>query len=282
VQVVEAARLRATGNGVVIAFADYNYRDVLMNWLVAMATQGIENYLVIALDTQLHALLVERRIPVVLSELSGDLRALWIRRIEIFASLCAAGVDFIHSDVDAVWLRDPEPFLQELQADLIVSQGTVWPPDVHRQFGFVVCCGFFKLRSTAVSRRLLAGLAQDVVRTGDDQVSLNRLLAGQSTRWEFDPADAYYIDGNGMRFLCSRSVMRGVDANGLRTAVLPHHLFQRIGVSMDEAPYVRHLLSAKNPAAKLQEFANSGCLFLRPDWQQIDFDTTTLLRLRNV
>jgi hypothetical protein len=281
-QVVESARAHANGGGVIIAFADSRYVDVLMNWLVGIAAHGIQNYMVIALDSRLHGFLQERRIPTVLSEVSGDLSSLWVRRIEIFSALCAAGVDFVHSDADAVWMRDPRSYLDAPDSDLVISQGTVWPPDVHRQFGFVVCCGLFRLRSTSNTRRLLADLAVHVTDTGDDQVSLNRMLAGQSFNWHFDQEDAYYLEGQGLKFLCSRSAINGVGGAGLRVSVLPHHLFQRVPATLDEAPYVQHLLTPKEPAAKLREFSRCGCLLLRSDWSQIDFDATTLARLRHV
>jgi hypothetical protein len=281
-EIVEVARARAAGGYVIIAFADFRYVDILMNWLVGIAAHGIENYLIIALDSRLHAFLGERGVPCVLSQLHGDLRTLWIRRIEIFAALCTAGVDFVHSDVDAVWMRDPRSFLYQPAEDLVISQGTIWPPDVHSQFGFVVCCGLFRLSSTPQTQQLLADLAAHVIDTGDDQVSLNRMLAGRAVKWEFDHADAYYLEGAGMKFLCSRSPMRGVGDAGLRVMVLPHHLFQRVPASMIEAPYVQHLLTPKEPAAKLQEFARCGCLLVRPDWAQIEFDVSTLGRVRNV
>ncbi len=207
---------------------------------------------------------------------------LWIRRINVFAALCRAGVDFIHSDVDAVWMRDPRAaYFDERGVDLIISQGTVWPPDVHRQFGFVLCCGLFQLRSNAGTQRLLGELAEDVLSTRDDQVSLNRLIAARSIAWQIDPDDAYHVEGAGKQFLCSRSVIRGVGSDGLRLSVLPHHLFQRVPAASEEAPYLLHLLTRQDPAAKLLEFEIFRCLLLRPDWQPIDFDSGSLTRLMN-
>jgi len=159
-ELIAAARERAAGDSVILTFANSLYADVLMNWLVALSLQSIDNYLVIALDRELHASLTDRGIPSLLCELKSDLGDLWIQRVRVFATLCDAGVDFVHSDADAVWLRDPKLYFADAEVDLVASQGTVWPPDVHRQFGFVLCCGLFHLRSTPVSRQLLTELEQ--------------------------------------------------------------------------------------------------------------------------
>lgn len=72
------------------------------DWLVALSLQQVDNYLIVALDRELHALLTLHGIPCVLRELKGSLGDLWVERVRVFAALCAAGIDFIHSDVDAL------------------------------------------------------------------------------------------------------------------------------------------------------------------------------------
>jgi len=264
--IVDAARNRQGPAGTIIAFADSRYLDVLMNWLVALDRQGIENYVVVALDPGLHRFLEARGIPSVLTPLRGDLRDLWILRIRVFAALCAAGIDIVHSDVDAVWIRDPlGSELASPEFDLLISQGTIWPPDVHAQFGFVLCCGLFRLRSNSRTRVLLRELESHVLGTADDQVSLNRLIAARSPQWNIAPGDSYYTEGAGKRFLCSRSIMKGQGLDGLRIAILPHHLFPRVPVAPTETPFVLHLLSRKDAVSKLEEFAKAGCLWLRSD-----------------
>lgn len=278
---IAAARERASGRRVVIAFADSRYTDVLMNWLVALAVQQVDNYLVIALDRTLHALLAARGIPCVLRELNGDLGDLWVARIRVFAALCAAGIDFIHSDVDAIWLRDPRgAYFDAADADLVASQGTVWPHDVHQKFGFVLCCGLFSLRSSAASSRLLAELVPHVAVTRDDQISLNRLLADRQIVWQAHRTDTYYLTMGSNRFLCSKSPIVGHAPDGLSVFVLPHHLFQRVPLPLKEVPFVSHPLTPKEPRAKLEQFARTGCLFVRPDWRQREFDVHTLPTLR--
>jgi hypothetical protein len=82
------------------------------------------------------------------------------------------------------------------------------------------------------------------------------------------------------RFLCSRSLIQGVAADGLRAAILPHHLFQRVPVNPDALPYVSHFLTPKDPGAKMREFARHSHLFVRADWRVKKFDVTSLAALR--
>jgi hypothetical protein len=279
--IVAATRARASNGLTIIVFADSRYREVLLNWLVALSLNRIDNYLVVALDEPLYAWLGRHDIASVLSPVSAGLSALWYRRVQIFSALCAAGIDFVHSDADAIWLRDPSAdYFSEPDTELVISQGTVWPRDVHQRFGFVLCCGLFRLRSTPRTQRLLSQLEADVLATGDDQVSLNRLVLNHSSSWRIERADAYQLEGQGLEFLCSRSAMRGLSSDGLSVSVLPHHLFRRVPVTAAETPYVMHLLTPKDPVAKMNAFAGYGSLLLRPDWERIPFHAGTLASLR--
>jgi Nucleotide-diphospho-sugar transferase len=281
-ELLKAARMGATSDPLVIAFADSHHTDLTMNWLVALALAGVSNYLVIALDRQLYGVLAGRGIPSMLWEVEGgDLEKLWVERARVFGILCEAGVDFIHSDVDAIWLRAPRrQCLSDQGYDLIASQGTVWPSDAHNRFGFVLCCGFFRLRSTIASQRLMSELVAHIEGTRNDQVSLNRLLVRDECEWSVRKGDAYRIEFRGKRLLCSKSLMTGRTRRGPRVAVLPLHLFQRLPMRFDEEPFVAHLLTASDPLERLRQMAERRCLFLRADWRDQDFDVHSLTSLR--
>jgi hypothetical protein len=237
---------------------------------------------VIALDRNLHSVLAGRGIPSVLWEVEGgDLGNLQVERVRVFGVLCEAGIDFVHSDVDAVWLRDPrQKYLCDPCYDLVASQGTVWPSDAHNRFGFVLCCGFFRLRSTIASQRLMADLATHIEGTSDDQVSLNRLPVRDDCLWSVREGDVYPVEFRGKRLLCSKSVMTGQTRHGLRVAVLPQHLFQRLPVRLEEEPFVAHLLTPSDPTERLRQMAERHCLFLRADWRDQEFDVHSLVSLR--
>lgn len=271
-KILALAESRKTDNTIVLAFANYAYLEVLLNWLVAMNRLGIRNYLIVSLDSRLHEFLSERRFATTLSSLQGDLNALWVKRMEIFHSLAAAGIDFIHSDIDAVWLKNPIPdYFDHDVHDVIASQGTIWPPDVLAKHGFVFCCGLFSMRACREVQDLLGEMTDDVRTTGDDQITFNRIVASLGVQWRVDREQMYGCDYSGYRFFCSRTLIEGeTSKRKLRLALLPHHLFQRLPMS-DADAYVKHLLTPKTAASKIEMLEATGCLFLKPDWGQIEF-----------
>ena len=243
---IRLANDRADDNRVVVVFSDSRYRTVLLNWLVGLHRLGIRNYLVISLDDDIHRFLEERGFPSFLSPLEGELNKLWSLRIQIFQSLCAAGISFLHSDADAIWLKNPFPeFFDNSTQNIIASQGTIWPTTVADRQGFVFCCGFFFVRSCRETRALLDELVIDVAETGDDQVSFNRILHEKSISWDTAHSDSYSMHHQDRRFTCYTTVVSGETQNdSLTIALLPHHLFQRLHMPGQDA-FVKHLLSER-------------------------------------
>ena len=271
------AKARQRAGVIVLAFANHAYIEVLLNWLIAIDRLGIGSYLIVSLDDKLHEYLTERAIPSVLSPLQGGLDQLWVKRIGVFRFLVDHGIPFIHSDSDAVWLRNPmATFFSHPDHDLIISQGTIWPADVVQKRGFVICCGLFYLQSSAAARRLLLEMEEDVRATGDDQISLNRVIESYEVEWEINREQVYGLKFRGTPFLCSKQPITGKSTtNALKICMLPHHQFQRMHMP-DEEAYVKHLISPKTAQSKLDLFRKTDSLFLRPDWQDITFDVNSL------
>ncbi|HEX9885676.1 MAG TPA: putative nucleotide-diphospho-sugar transferase [Longimicrobiales bacterium] len=269
----EAVRAAEVDGRVILVFADEAYGSILANWLAAVDRLDLGGYLVVALDRPTERWLAQRGVPRLrppaprrpaLGLPVGPVRArrarrLWSLRLDVIRQVLALGVDVVHSDADAVWLRDPmgDP-LGASAEDLVISQGTTWPREVHGRWGFVVCCGLFQVRANDVARRLLAEVAEDLRETGDDQASLNRVLARRDVRWE--APSPYRLEYDRTEIVCSREPLLG-RAGPLTVAVLPHHLFQRIHRPA-EAPYVKHLLAPKESRAKEEALKAAGCWFL--------------------
>jgi hypothetical protein len=270
---------RKADNRLLVAFSDSKYLGVLLNWLVAIHRIGVRNYLVVSLDETIHAFLADRGFPSVLIKMDGPLHNLWRLRLVILRELCAHGVDVIHSDIDAVWLRDPIPEYFSRHADhLVISQGTVWPDDVLKKQGFVLCCGLFYLRSGSETLTLLDDVLRDIATTNDDQISLNRLIYASVT-WDRQLISPYQFVFRGYRVTCSEGSIRGrCRKTGLRVTLLPHHLFQRLHMP-DRPAFVKHLLSEKTGQDKFESFRQSGCLFLHENWKNIEFDADTIEKI---
>jgi hypothetical protein len=47
----------------------------------------------------------------------------------------------------------------------------------------------------------------------------------------------------------------------------------------DRQAFVKHLFSEKTNQDKFESFKQSGCLFLRDDWKNIEFDVDTIEKI---
>jgi len=245
----------------IVVFANWAYREVLQNWLAAMRRLQLEQELIIALDEQTHQFLVAGGHRSILVSFKGNLGGLWKLRINVFRILLDQGLDFIHSDADAVWLRNPIPeFIAPYpDTDLLISQGTIWPPEVHRSWGFVLCCGLFAMRSTPAMQSLLATLSQHVETTGDDQVSLNQVLLEKGITWEI-PQPVTRLRIGTHQFSTSQKLITGT--TGAQTVgVLPFRCFPRISHT-DNTAYVSHPLTPKKAEAKKKVLQECGAWLL--------------------
>lgn len=250
-----------TSAPLVVAFADYTYRRLLDIWHRQLTNLGIERIRVFALDAATVRFCARRGIDAIPIEWNGELGDLWGRRIVVFKQLLSTEPQFIHSDIDAIWLKNPltHGSAAQLNDDLIFTQGTDWPNDVHAKWGFVLCCGWFWARSSPASHAFFDALQSDVRVTGDDQMSANRLLAASGAQWKSDPAQAYEMRSSGREMTCWTAPIRATTPDGLSVALLPHREFQRLPEATDRA-VVKHFQSPKNGADKLRMLARHGLI----------------------
>ncbi len=257
----------------VIAFCDQGYLPLLERWTRRVRQLGVTRIKIFCLDAPTQAWCATQAIPAARIPWTGALRDLWVQRIAVFSDLLAAGESFVHSDIDAVWLGNP---LEAGAAagrgeDLLFSQGTVWPPDVHDRWGFVLCCGWFQARPTAAAQAFFRALEANVRESGDDQISVNRLLVAMGAAWATDRREGragapgllrgadYSLGFRDREVQCWREPLRGVTAGGLSVALLPHREFQRLPEAYPDA-LVKHYLTPKSCAHKLAALHAFGLL----------------------
>ena len=246
----------------VVTFVDANYLPLLRIWLSRLSRLGIGRIKVFALDSITCDWCGSQQIPAAQIPWAGDLRDLWVQRTQVFSELLAAGEQFIHSDVDAIWLKNPlclgsAGFLDE---DLIFSQGTMWPAEIHARWGFVLCCGWFWAKPTPDSCAFFRALAADVQVTGDDQISVNRLLASAGIHWSRARIGDYELPFGGRQVQCWSRPIRATGAVGrLSVALLPHREFQRLPEEWPEA-IVKHFWTPQICEQKLNVLRKYGLL----------------------
>jgi hypothetical protein len=224
---VAAARSLVTASPVVLVFANAAYADILVNWLSFARRAGAgANVLVAALDAETTRIATTHAVAFFRMPPAASPADMWIARAELFSGLARAGVDFIHSDADAIWLRSPLEEMSSLDVDIAFSSGTVWPRTAVAKWGFVACCGFFAARATTATAAFFAEVAARARICGDDQVAVNEALMAMAARWDDHvPADRRTYEGVPFRVFAEPVIGRAGD---LRVALLPHRRFPRL------------------------------------------------------
>jgi hypothetical protein len=230
-----------------VTFSDWAYQPLLENWLRHVTAVGVDRIRVYCLDQPTWTWCHDNSLDAELLEWNRDLSSLWHKRLAVFNQLLTSGIEFIHSDTDAIWLRNPvaQDLAASYSVDIAFSQGTVWPHDVYQRWGFVLCCGWFWARATGASARFFQGLAEDVTSTGDDQISVNRLLQAAGIIWQAADRCDYELPFHDQPIRCWHQPLLGQTAGGrLKVALLPHRLYQRLPELAPDAS-VKHFLSPK-------------------------------------
>lgn len=209
-----------------VVFASAPYLGLLWNWIGFAQRAAVPNLLVVALDHATQQAVSSRGIACAPLPGVGSREELWVARAVLFSALADAGVDFIHSDADAVWLASPVTDAFAPGADIAFSSGTVWPKPVAKLWGFVLCCGFFAARGTRATAAFFAEVADRVRTCRDDQIAVNEALVAARVRWsDRDTGEPRLWLGTPFRVF-SRAIVG--EATGLTVALLPHTRFPRL------------------------------------------------------
>lgn len=244
---------------VVIAFANSRYSALTQNWLWYMKRAEIDDVVICALDDDTFMLAEANGVAAIKFSNTEGLADLWILRSQVFESLARRGVDFIHSDIDALWLRDPRARLLETNAHLAFSQGTIWPRDIAREWDFVLCCGLFLARATPDVADFFGRVSQRIVYERDDQISINRALRDAGAIWDIGSVGSSRsrCEWSGDTFSTFAHPLAG-RAGAISLALMPHDEFPRLPRSIDARALVAHPLSPKNAEAKVNCFIELG------------------------
>lgn len=233
----------------IVVFSDVRYSDVLENWLSFFPKDLYNSLNIVALD---HALsekdfikdLIKKKVKVSYLDWSGDLNELWVKRVEYLHALVANGYSVIHSDIDAIWLKNPINYLDSLNSDILFSQGTIWPQDCYEKHGLVLCCGFFYIKSGNISEQFMARWLDEVKSDPDDQRSLNRLLHHVGYNWS-ENVPEYTLKYLDKKISCFKDAIYSSGSVWKSICLLPQSKFQRIPEN-NCSPYIVHPLSNKS------------------------------------
>jgi hypothetical protein len=242
-----------------VAFATSGFAPLLDNWLIHARAAGVRQVMVIAMDEP-DAFQAQPDVLVVQHRYDGTLHDLWVQRALVFAFLADQGIDFIHSDVDAVWLKDPRPLcFADGHFDLVFSQGTNYPAAVWQLWGFVLCCGLFAVRASPATAAFFAQVCALAARIPDDQVAVNALLAQHKIVWDEAECESVTLHVRGIPFSAYRRMLPGTcKALSLRVGMIPHRYVPRLPIVEPDA-VARHPLGPGDPALKADVLRSVGC-----------------------
>lgn len=228
---------------VTVVFGTMSYMEVVANWLLVYhrVTRERSGVLLVVYDQQSYERALQLDLPAVhfhrskitiaKSPVDQQTRmtttGLWRNRVETLNTLIQANYTVLMSDADALWIRDPWPWLEFFHSvhgtEVVASRGS-FPPSVFKKYGLTACMGFTAFFQSDDTRWLVSQMLEGMHGSmKDDQVALNTVLGN---------VNLFFEDGETLqsrRESTGVSVAQGTERRpGLRVAFLPSRKVVRI------------------------------------------------------
>lgn len=165
----------------IVAFGDGKYKRIAHNWALHLKRCRVENYTIYSLDRDIYNYLIENEVNTELVETNmfgcaGFSISSSIERFNYILKLLENDTPILHSDLDAVWLKNPLGFISDNHD--IVSSIARFPNMVYEKIGYTLCMGWTYYKPCDVVKTLLKNaIHYYVVRPWDpkksDQWALN-------------------------------------------------------------------------------------------------------------
>ena len=178
----------------IIAFGDGKFKRIALNWVKHLEVLGITNYVVISLDTEIYDFLTSHGANTELIEQADifkhrdqrNMNKAWAMRLQLIYDRLSGHDGIIHSDLDAVWLRDPSKFIN-LEYDIIASTGNM-QTEMYEQLNLSFCMGWIFFKNNDKIKNLFKKILDHESRF-DDQLALNDYLIKQKNIRMSDKSD---------------------------------------------------------------------------------------------
>lgn len=266
----------AKSEEVILVTASFDYRGVLLNWLVAMelATKEIDRVVLLCLDREVAKFLEGIGLSCVACDVAETKSRhqrhgrIWLSRVHALSLFLETKKNVTLSDLDAIWLQNPRAHLNT--ADLVASRGS-FPKWASDKWGAAACMGFIRFNAPTFDFVHRIVLREIYARGFDDQLAINAALHKAALRW---PALLAYVD--------SADLDRGKTGRPpLSVAFLPHSRFVRICPDdetsdqtiipkrklSDDLVVVKHCYTQKTVNSKEVSLGRRGLWFLVDDWE---------------
>ena len=132
----------------IISFCSFDYVEVAKNWVQYLSNHNIENYVIVALDTETYNHLLKQKIntKLVHGEILKRSGTGWKFRFQTMYEMLKDG-NILHCDLDAIWLKDARNLLDD-EHDIIASMDKGgWPPKAFEHLDFTMCMGWIFFRN---------------------------------------------------------------------------------------------------------------------------------------
>eukprot|EP00322_Chrysochromulina_rotalis_P018224 CAMPEP_0115839308 /NCGR_PEP_ID=MMETSP0287-20121206/6186_1 /TAXON_ID=412157 /ORGANISM="Chrysochromulina rotalis, Strain UIO044" /LENGTH=395 /DNA_ID=CAMNT_0003292879 /DNA_START=57 /DNA_END=1244 /DNA_ORIENTATION=+ len=240
----------------VLAAADYDFREIILNWAVHAERVGLTNTLVLSMDTEIHDFLEQRKVVSVdnsanllawnVTCLTRHIQRVRMERQLAVAALVAAGLDVLLTDATVVFVRNPLPWLAhpKLAGVDVFAQRESGPAAAARKIGCGVNPGFLLVRSGQRSSSL-ARLFHDIVRRGLVEFYNRWNNVVDALGWSFIIADTADLRSVTSALTNETTFTTLARYDGVRVALLPHDRFPRIGSWVDHRhqAFIHHLVA---------------------------------------
>lgn len=229
-----------------LVFATPRYWRVLLNWWIRASISTRKSTIIYSygpIFTALAKLLGETRM---VRRRNRSIEELWRDRLEKSLHHLELGQQVVLCDLDAIVEQDFVPTIENVTGDIVSSQGTSFPREAHKEWGFVLCCGFMVFRPTESTRVFLKRALSFPGDKFTDQKAINLVLLEAKVKWDL-PNDSYQITEQGKTITCFESPVSGRANDGgvneLHVQMLPHSQFRRLPNSKElKTPTVFHPL----------------------------------------
>jgi hypothetical protein len=272
------------------AIISREYLRTGLNWIAARRRLDSNNFLIIAGDRYTADTLDRQAIPNILAEIdesefdtsfksstgfSAKGIAVSAFKFPVSCFLVKCGYSVVLSDADALWLRDPMPYLRS--ADIAFQRISVHPRAITSLWGFGACGGFISFRSSRGTVAFLERCIEENRQLFDDQVVMNLTLLAGDPHWHCEdpewtlPDAVYQGDRSALQLAfakyASRPIKGKLRAGNVHLLALPHDKFWRheLVVSPIDGMAVCHPNSPKDDLEKMRLFERIGLRFLSSD-----------------
>jgi hypothetical protein len=164
------------GRTVVLTFINSVYMPIFDIFYAYFRKLSLGNLLVVSLDrSSFDKLRGESVNTILIPYCINNFTKFWRFRLVVTKAIfLTTRRDILHTDSDCIWLKDILPLIENNDYDLLGQIEHGRPLKISSKFGFVICCGFYRLKYSDKT----VNFFDNLIATGveDDQDALNEYV----------------------------------------------------------------------------------------------------------